>query len=105
MRTHVLMLGVLLMSCGTAAAQQRPDPDDGYWGPRDSVSQNTFSQRWPAQPLAGAPRLDAEGYDLDRLAPPETTGRAQQEPAKPPQPRNSPDPNPLPGEEPRPIPK
>jgi hypothetical protein len=106
MRTHALMLVASLAACSAAAAQPR-DPDDGYWGPRDPVNQSTFSQRWPAQPLATAPRLDAEGYDMGKPAPPETTGRGQsQEAAKPPpQPRNSPDPNPLPGEEPRPIPK
>jgi len=98
MRACALVLAPLLMLGGAAAAQMA-DPDDGYWGPRDPVSQSTFSQRWPAQPLASAPRLDAEGTDMNKPAPPETTGRA------PPSPRNSPDPNPLPGEEPRPIPK
>jgi hypothetical protein len=96
MRKHVLVLGVFLMSCGVAAAQNRmPDPDDGYWGPREP----TFQERWsatPTQPQAG-PRLDAEGNNMDAPALPETTGRSQ--------PRNSPDPAPLPGEEPRPIPR
>lgn len=100
MRKHVLVLGAFLMSCGVAAAQNRmPDPDDGYWGPREP----TFQERWsaapaqlPAQPQAG-PRLDAEGNNMDAPALPETTGRSQ--------PRNSPDPAPLPGEEPRPIPR
>ena len=89
MRKLVLVLGAFLISSGVAAAQNRmPDPDDGYWGPREP----TFEERWsaaPTQPQA-APRLDAP-------APPETTGRSQ--------PKNSPDPAPLPGEEPRPIPR
>ena len=91
MRQHLLVAGALLLSCSLASAQ-KSDPGNG--GPRD-----TFDQRWsitPPQPRA-TPRLDAEGYDMDAPAPPETTGRAQ--------PRNSPDPNPRPGEEPRPIPK
>jgi hypothetical protein len=104
MRAYALMLAPLLMFGGASAAQMA-DPDDGYWGPRDPVNQSTFSQRWPAQPLASAPRLDAEGYDMAKPAPPETTGRAQPTPQPAPQPRNSPDPNPLPGEEPRPIPR
>ena len=96
MRKHVLILGAFLMSCGVAAAQNRmSDPDDGYWGPRDL----TFEQRWPTAPTPPqtAPRLDAEGYNLDAPAPPETTGQKE--------PKNSPDPAPLPGEEPRPIPR
>ena len=91
MRQHLIVAGALLLSCGFASAQ-KPDPVDGYRGPRD-----TFDQRWsiaPPQPQA-TPRLDAEGYDMDAPAPPETTGRAE--------PRNSPDPNPRPGEEPKPI--
>jgi hypothetical protein len=96
MRKHVLVLGAVLISSGIAAAQNRmPDPDDRYGGPREP----TFEERWSAattQPQA-APRLDAEGHDLDAPAPPETTGRSQ--------PRNSPDPAPLPGEEPRLIPR
>jgi hypothetical protein len=93
MRRHLIVAGALLFSCGFASAQ-KPDPIDGYWGPRD-----TFDQRWsvtPPQPQA-TPRLVAEGNNMDAPAPPETTGRAQ--------PRNSPDPNPRPGEEPRPIPR
>ena len=71
MRKHVLVLGALLISCGVAAAQHRmPDPDDGYWGPREP----TFQERWSGAPTQ--PRLDAEGYNMDAPAPPETTGRS-----------------------------
>jgi hypothetical protein len=100
MRSQMLVVGILIFACNAASAQ-KTDPDDGYWGPRDTSNQaDTFNQRWSGNPLAARPRFHSEGRGIDRPAPPETTGRSE-----PPKPNNSPDPHPLPGEEPRPIPR
>src|ERR1700704_507075 len=48
-------------------------------------------------PTASNPPSETTGQSTQAPAAPETTGKVQ--------PRNSPDPNPLPGEEPRPIPR
>ena len=89
---YIWSVGILLLACNAGSAQ-KSDPDDGYWGPRD-----TFHQRWPVQPLKTYPRLGGEGYNMGNSAPPETTGHAETS-----RPKNSPDPNPVPGEDPRPI--
>ena len=83
------IIAALLISGGMAAAQQSTNPPQP---PRQYDS--SAPTRSPAEP-----RLDAEGYNLDAPARPETRSGGQA------QPRNSPDPAPRPGEQPRPIPR
>jgi hypothetical protein len=98
MRNRSLVLGVavLLVSGGIASAQAVPPGQDNPVATPPSV----------ATPKKPHPETTGQNFRDDRLQSDQKHGRtpAPSEPGKV-QPRNSPDPNPLPGEEPRPIPR
>jgi hypothetical protein len=87
----VLSVAVLLVSAGIASAQALPLGKDNPVATPPSV----------ATPNKQLPETTGESYRDDRLQSDRDSGMVP----TPVQPRNSPDPNPLPGEEPRPIPR
>jgi hypothetical protein len=93
MRNRSLVLGVavLLVSAGIASAQAVPPEQDNPVATPPSV----------ATPNKQLPETTGRSYRDDRLQSDRNSGMVP----TPVQPRNSPDPNPLPGEEPRPIPR
>jgi hypothetical protein len=93
MRNRSLVLGVavLLVSAGIASAQAVPPGQDNPVATPPSV----------ATPNNQLPETTGQSYRDDRLQSDRNSGMVP----TPVQPRNSPDPNPLPGEEPRPIPR
>jgi hypothetical protein len=93
MRNRSLVLGVavLLVSAGIASAQAVPPEQDNPVATPPSV----------ATPNKQLPETTGQSYRDDRLQSDRNSGMVP----TPVQPRNSPDPNPLPGEEPRPIPR
>jgi hypothetical protein len=93
MRNRSLVLGVavLLVSAGIASAQAVPPGQDNPVATPPSV----------ATPKKQLPETTGQSYRDDRLQSDRDSGMVPTLV----QPRNSPDPNPLPGEEPRPIPR
>ena len=90
----VLGVSVLLVSAGIASAQARPLGKDN----KDNPVATPPSVATPNKQL---PETTGQSYRDDRLQSDRDSGMVP----TPVQPRNSPDPNPLPGEEPRPIPR